>query len=75
MGFQPSALVVAEHYGDRLRGGLLSGFVLDEVDRNMNAEIQYLGIITLVTNTLMETNSDRRRLAKEVLEFGKELIN
>jgi LPPG:FO 2-phospho-L-lactate transferase len=75
MGFQPSALVVAEHYGDRLRGGLLSGFVLDEVDRNMNAEIQYLGIRTLVTNTLMETNSDKRRLAKEVLEFGKELIN
>jgi LPPG:FO 2-phospho-L-lactate transferase len=75
MGFQPSALVVAEHYGSRLRGGLLTGFVMDEVDKNLSIEIQSRGIVTLETNTIMETNSDRRRLAKEVLEFGKELIN
>jgi hypothetical protein len=48
---------------------------MDEVDKNLSIEIQSRGLVTLETNTIMETNSDRRRLAKEVLEFGKELIN
>lgn len=75
MGIQPSALAVAEHYGYGRDGGLLTGFVLDALDENVNVEIQYRGIKTLITNTLMQTNSDRQRLAREVLEFGKELIN
>jgi hypothetical protein len=57
------------------KGGLLTGFVLDTLDENVSSGIQSRGIKTYVTNTLMPTNSERRRLAREVLEFGKELIN
>lgn len=75
MGIQPSALAVADHYGYMRKGGLLTGFVLDTLDENVSLGIQSRGIETYVTNTLMPTNSERRRLAREVLEFGKELIN
>jgi LPPG:FO 2-phospho-L-lactate transferase len=75
MGFQPSAIVVAEHYEDYLRGGPPFGFVLDEVDKNVSSEIEQRGVRSLVTNTIMETNFDKRQLAREVLEFRKELIN
>ncbi len=74
MGFKPSALIVAEHYGSRIFEGILSGFVMDNTDKNMCVEIQKKGLQTLVTNTLMKSLNDRQRLAEEVLEFGKELI-
>jgi len=74
MGYKPSAFTVAEHYGVRLIDGILSGFVMDNTDKNMSVEIQKKGLQTLVTNTLMKTIADRQRLAQEVIEFGKELI-
>jgi len=74
MGFKPSALSVAEHYGVRIIDGILSGFVMDNEDKKMSMEIQKRGLQTLVTNTLMKTIDDRKQLAQEVLEFGKELI-
>ena len=74
MGFKPSALTVADHYGGRNIDGILSGFVMDNTDKNLSVEIQKKGLQTLVTNTLMKTLADRQRLAEEVLEFGKELI-
>jgi len=69
LGFTPSALAVARQYKD-----FLSGFVLDQVDQNLERETKNLGIQTYVTDSLMKTNQDRVRLAKEVIKFGERLI-
>lgn len=74
LGIKPSAIAVADHYCRSLLGvGLLTGFVLDEVDAEQAAPIQSMGPDTLVTNTLMRTPDDRMRLAREILEFGERL--
>jgi LPPG:FO 2-phospho-L-lactate transferase len=64
LGILPSALAVAEHYRS-----LLSGFVLDTVDSGLKNNVQRLNIKALVTNTLMKTQADRRRLAQDVLNL------
>ncbi|HSL31427.1 MAG TPA: 2-phospho-L-lactate transferase [Anaerolineales bacterium] len=64
LGIEPSALAVARHYCD-----LLSGFVLDLVDSQLEGEIQSLGIRTLVTNTLMNSHDDRKKLARKILNL------
>lgn len=75
LGVEPSALAVARHYGAAAEGGLLAGFVMDELDSDLEPEVQALGMETLVTHTLMGTAGERLRLAKEVLEFAKYLLN
>ncbi len=64
LGIQPTALAVARHYGSRL-----THFVLDKVDQMQAAEVENMGIKTLITNTIMRTPEDRRRLAQDVLNF------
>ena len=68
LGIEPSAVSVARHYV-----GLLDGFVIDRQDAQLAAEIEALGMQVLVTQTLMLTPDDRRRLAAEVLEFAARL--
>ncbi|HZD57882.1 MAG TPA: 2-phospho-L-lactate transferase [Anaerolineales bacterium] len=75
LGVQPSALAVAGHYGSAGETGLLSGFVLDHVDKTQADEVRSLGIEALVTNTLMHTPAERTQLAKEVLLFAGKLLN
>ncbi len=70
LGIQPSALAVARHYGSRL-----THFVLDKVDQMQAAEIENMGIKTLITNTIMRTPEDRRRLAQDVLNFINGKLN
>lgn len=62
LGIEPSALAVAQHYGKLLRG-----FLLDNRDAAQSSAIEALGIMPLVTDTLMQDRADRARLAKEVL--------
>jgi len=64
MGIEPSALAVARHYH-----GLATGFVLDEIDKQLKGAIMGLNMQTLVTNTLMNSLDNRVRLAKEALNF------
>jgi LPPG:FO 2-phospho-L-lactate transferase len=64
LGIEPSALAVARHYCD-----LVTGFVLDRFDRQLEGKIRSLGMRTFVTNTLMNSHDDRRRLAADVLTF------
>ena len=61
LGIEPSALAVAEHYRD-----ILSGFVLDNVDAHLSDKIRTR---TLVTDALMNSLTDRARLAMDVLNF------
>lgn len=63
-GIKPSAFAVAEHFRD-----LLTGFIFDELDINLDEKIKGLGIETLTTRTLMDSQYDRIRLAKMVLNF------
>jgi LPPG:FO 2-phospho-L-lactate transferase len=65
LGITPSAQAVAEHYGD-----LLTGFVLDDIDRNLT---NLLRLKTLVTDTIMMRMEDRIRLGEEVLSFVGDL--
>ncbi len=74
MGLDPSATSVAQHYGSRIRGGILNGYVFDHLDADQNDAITASGLSTMITNTLMKTNEDRIFLAKEVLEFCELLI-
>ena len=65
LGIQPSALAVRRHYGD-----LLTGFILDKVDAALAEETD---LPTVVTNTIMKTPEDRRRLAQDVLDLAQTL--
>ena len=65
LGFEPSALAVAEHFQD-----LLSGMVIDREDEAMTSEITLLGMRVLVADTIMNTSEDRLRLAEEILDFA-----
>lgn len=67
LGWKPSALAVALHYGD-----LLWGFVLDKVDSQEAQEISRTGIIPLVSDIVMRSQADRMRLAREVLDFARQ---
>lgn len=64
LGIEPSALAVAKHYRN-----ILDGFVLDNVDSNLEDEIKKLNIKTWKTDTLMNNVADRTRLANDVLHF------
>jgi len=65
LGFESSALAVAEHFQD-----LLSGLVIDREDEAMASEITLLGMRVLVADTIMKTADDRPRLAEEIIDFA-----
>ena len=68
LGIEPSSLAVAKHYRN-----ILTGFVLDNVDSEIEKDIQQLDVQTLKTDTLMNNLTDRRRLAQDVLNFVRSL--
>jgi LPPG:FO 2-phospho-L-lactate transferase len=74
LGLRPSATAVARHYGSQNSTGLLSAFVLDRVDDNLQDAIQSQGIKVHSTDTIMKTPPDRLRLAQEVLQLGRKLV-
>jgi len=72
MGLKPSALSVAEGYGD-----LLTGFIIDQKDKKLIGEIVsgFDGHIWILqADTWMENRLDRIRMAGEVVIFGNQLI-
>lgn len=68
LGISVSPLAVARHYGE-----LLDGFVLDVRDTALAAGLAAIGLPTLVADTLMKTLDDRRRLARETLDYARTL--
>lgn len=66
LGIQPSAMAVAQHYGD-----LLDSILIDRADENLVGDIQRLGIHTDVSNILMIDRADRGRLAREMMDIIK----
>jgi len=65
LGIEPSAFAVANHYRN-----LATGFVLDNIDAQLNESVKGLNMRTLVTSTLMNSHEDRRQLADEILHFS-----
>jgi LPPG:FO 2-phospho-L-lactate transferase len=63
LGHEVSARGVASLYRD-----FVDVFALDESDRELERGINELGMRALVTNTVMVTLEDKRRLARSVLE-------
>ena len=59
-----TATAVAQHYGE-----LLDGFVLDSADADLRSEIEALGVLTHVTNTVMLSLPDRIQLAEQCIAF------
>ncbi|HKY54808.1 MAG TPA: 2-phospho-L-lactate transferase [Anaerolineales bacterium] len=64
LGIQPSAFAVANHYR-----GLVTDFVLDKIDEQLNESIRGLSMRTYVTNTLMKSHEDRKQLAIDLLTY------
>jgi LPPG:FO 2-phospho-L-lactate transferase len=64
LGIEPSALAVARHYCD-----FVTDFVFDTLDQQLEGEIRSLSMRTFVTNTLMNSHDDRKRLANNVLSM------
>jgi LPPG:FO 2-phospho-L-lactate transferase len=62
LGLPVSPVAVAQTYA-----GLISGFVLDELDAALAPEVAALGLRVRVTDTVMKNNDDRARLAQEVI--------
>ncbi|WKZ42707.1 MAG: 2-phospho-L-lactate transferase [Anaerolineales bacterium] len=64
LGIEPSALAVARHYQ-----GLITHFVMDTVDSQLIESVRGLNMQVTVTNTVMKSHVERKRLASEILEF------
>lgn len=69
LGHEVSAVGVAALYR-----GLIDAIVIDEADRHLAPEIELMGLAVLVTQTVMAGADDRRRLAEEVVAFGRGLL-
>lgn len=68
LGWDVSPLAVAHYYGD-----LLAGFVLDVQDRDGFSD-QDFPCRVLVTDTIMQDDGDKLRLAREILRWIEESL-
>lgn len=64
LGKKPCAKSVAEYYQE-----YITGFVFDRVDAKEKPEIENLGIIPYITNTLMLNVNDRVKLATDIIDI------
>jgi LPPG:FO 2-phospho-L-lactate transferase len=65
LGIAATNAAIAHHYA-----GIIDGLIVDRTDE---ADIRGLPIPTLATDTLMNTLADRVALARDVLEFARQL--
>lgn len=65
LGMDVSPSGVARHLQD-----VLTGLVIDHVDKSQSEAVTALGLRTLITNTVMQNEGERVRLAQEVLNWA-----
>lgn len=65
LGLDSTVTALAELYA-----GAIDGLVIDRVDADSARHIESLGMKALVTDTVMKTEEDKMRLAKETVEFA-----
>ena len=68
LGYAPSAAEIAKLYQ-----GIANGIVIDELDRNLSATIEAMGLRARVTATVMRSAADQVRLTQEVIAFAKSI--
>ncbi|NEM91530.1 2-phospho-L-lactate transferase [Galbitalea soli] len=73
IGVPTAADAVARHYGARADGGLLDGWLIDEVDASLAPGIEESGIPTRVAPLWMTDVARSARLAGTALDFVREL--
>jgi LPPG:FO 2-phospho-L-lactate transferase len=66
-GVEVSASGVARHYSDR---GLISGWVIDDLDRELAGRVRALGLRVAVTDTIMTGDDAAEALARVALEMA-----
>ena len=66
LGLQADSIGVANFYKD-----LIDGIIIDSSDAELALEIKSLGMQVFCTNILMSNNSEKRRLAGEILDIAK----
>ncbi|MBI3241302.1 MAG: 2-phospho-L-lactate transferase [Chloroflexi bacterium] len=69
LGLEATVTALAGHYA-----GSIDGLVIDRIDETVAPEIESLGLKVLVTDTVMQTDEDKIRLAQETIEFARLLI-
>lgn len=69
LAIEPSSAAVAEHYGD-----LLDGYIVDRQDRNTVSGMEKLDLRLRICDTIMQSNDDKIRLARDTLEFASSLV-
>ena len=67
-----TALAVAQYYAETYPG-LVDGFVLDNADALSAEAVRALGLMPMVTQTVMNNLDDKQALAEAVLRFSNEL--
>ena len=72
IGVETSADAVARHYGARSDGGLLDGWLVDEVDAGVTAGLQSMGIEARALPLLMRDDPSRAAIAAAAIELGSE---
>jgi LPPG:FO 2-phospho-L-lactate transferase len=66
LGFEVSAVGVAQYYGD-----LLTGLVIDTLDAALAPRLTTLGLRVEVTNTIMQSLADKTSLAQTTLTLAR----
>jgi LPPG:FO 2-phospho-L-lactate transferase len=69
LGHEVSAAGVARMYE-----GIVDGMVIDRIDEGEEARLSTSGMRALVTDTIMRDETDRERLAREILRFCSETV-
>ncbi len=83
LGIRPTALAVARHYQELLKWGEGNGptcnsteakhvIMIDSVDGNYQGDIRERGMLVAVTDTIMKSVEDRRRLAHFIINICSE---
>jgi LPPG:FO 2-phospho-L-lactate transferase len=68
LGFESTVVALAEHYA-----GTVDGLVIDSADADAAPRVEALGLKALVTDTIMSTEADKIRLARETIAFAQSL--
>ena len=74
LGMAESALGVARYYQERYPG-LLTDFVLDQKDKNLENDIATLNLSTSVTQTLMNSSERKKKLAAHILNLASKALS
>jgi LPPG:FO 2-phospho-L-lactate transferase len=69
LGFEVSAVAVARMYSE-----FATVFVLDRADAALASQVEAMGMRAIVTNTIMESQDDKKALAEDILNTATKMV-